>query len=107
MGQAGASSGAAHPGRRRMTANLQTGRGLTVKEAAALMNVSERPVYSAGKIRRLPPDLVEPCERGEMTINKALRIAEGKPAQPNREERHERMATELRRAGWSVIPPDA
>ena len=57
-----------------MTANLQT--GLTVKQAARLMNVSERNVYNARKLRRSGrDDLVARVECGELSINAALKLA--------------------------------
>lgn len=58
------------------TANLQT--GLTVKQAAKAMNVSERSVYMAMKIVRLRPDLEPLIAAGKLTLHKALKIAEGK-----------------------------
>lgn len=51
---------------------------LTVKQAARLMNVSERAVYMAAKVQRLRPDLAEEIRAGRMSTNAALRIAEGK-----------------------------
>lgn len=57
-----------------MTANLQT--GMTVKQAAETMNVSERNVYNARRlIRTNRTDLIAAVERGDMSINKALSIA--------------------------------
>ena len=57
-----------------MTANLQT--GMTVKQAAKAMNVSERNIYNARRlIRTNRTDLIEAVERGDMSINKALSIA--------------------------------
>jgi hypothetical protein len=66
------------------TANLQSGapaaRGLTVKEAAALMNVSERQVYQARKLLRIgDPELIAAVDRGEMSIHEALRTAQQRP----------------------------
>jgi hypothetical protein len=90
-----AATATAAPRRGRARLNLQTGGGLTVKEAAKLMNVSERSVYLAAKVIRLRPDLAERIERGEMKINQAIRIIDGKTARPpNREERHQKMAAE-------------
>ena len=59
-----------------MTANLQT---LTVKEAARLMNVSERSVFTARKIARLRPDLVPRIEAGEMSLNAAAQMLTNRP----------------------------
>lgn len=59
------------------TANLQSPR-LTVKDAARLMNVSERMVYVAGVVLRLRPDLAAKVEAGTMSMNEAHRIATGK-----------------------------
>lgn len=50
-------------------ANLQT--GLTVKQAAKLMNVSERSVYMAARVQRDRPDLAAQCEAGTLSINAA------------------------------------
>jgi hypothetical protein len=54
---------------------------MTVKQAAQLMNVSERLVYMAIALRRSGrQDLIESVERGELSINAALKIANGKPS---------------------------
>ncbi|MBB3018610.1 lipopolysaccharide biosynthesis protein [Microvirga lupini] len=58
-------------------ANLQC-HGLTVREAAKIMNVSERSVYSAMKIHRLAKaqgrqDIIHAVEQGRMSINGALK----------------------------------
>ena len=46
-------------------------KGLTVREAAQLMNVSERAVYMARAIRATGrTGLIEACERGEMSLHK-------------------------------------
>lgn len=55
-------------------ANLQ----LTIKDAARLMNVSERSVYTAKRIARLRPDLTAKVEAGEMSLRQADMIATGK-----------------------------
>jgi hypothetical protein len=58
-----------------MTANLQT--GLTVKQAAQLMNVSERSVYLARKLARSGrADLCAAVERGELSMHAALQQIE-------------------------------
>lgn len=60
------------------TANLQSTR-VTVKQAAAAMNVSERMVYMAMSLMRSGrPDLVRRVEAGEIDLHKALSIAEGR-----------------------------
>ena len=56
-----------------MTANLQP--VLTVKDAARLMNVSERLVYMARAVQRLRPDLADEVDAGRMSVAKAHRIA--------------------------------
>ncbi len=63
-----------------MTANLQT--GMTVKQAAKALNVSERGIYDARRlIRTGRTDLVAAFERGDMSVNKALLLAgEKQPA---------------------------
>ena len=63
-----------------MTANLQA--KVTVKEAAKLMNVSERNVYNARRlIRTGRADLIAAVKRGDMSTNKALTLAgEKQPA---------------------------
>lgn len=58
-----------------MTANLQ--RRLTVKERAALVNVSPRLISMADKVVRLRPDLEPQIMAGTMTVNQAHRIATG------------------------------
>ena len=69
-----------------MTANLQT--GMTMKQAAEVMNVSERSVYSARRLLRSGrDDLRAAVERGDMSLNKALSIAYGK----RRASRYERL----------------
>lgn len=60
-----------------MTANLQ----ITVKEAARIMNVSERSVYMMRKIMRLRPDLIPDIEAGTLTINAAMDKINKKPPQ--------------------------
>ncbi len=60
------------------TANLQPSL-LTVKEAAKLMNVSERCIYMAAAVARVRPDLAAEVEAGRMSINRAHAIAKGKP----------------------------
>ncbi|MEX0319029.1 MAG: hypothetical protein AB3N21_13810 [Ruegeria sp.] len=51
---------------------------VTVKQAAELMNVSERSVYLARAVNRLRPDLATEIEAGRLSINEAHRIATGK-----------------------------
>ena len=58
----------------RSSANLQP----TVAQLAKLMNVSERSIYLARKVRRLRPDLVPAIESGELTLNAAIEQVEGK-----------------------------
>jgi hypothetical protein len=61
------------------SANLQPA-SLTVKQAAAAANVSERTVYMALKILRSGrTDLIGACERGEMSLHKALKIIDRVP----------------------------
>ncbi len=57
-----------------MTAKLQT--GMTVKQAAKALNVSERGIYDARRlIRTGRTDLVAAVKRGDMSVNKALVLA--------------------------------
>lgn len=66
------------------TANLQSGR-LSVRQAAELMNVSERSIYTATRILRSGrQDLIEKIERGEMSLHAATRIFDGNDKQPDR-----------------------
>lgn len=59
-----------------MTANSQ----LTVKQAARLMNVSERSVYDARKLMRSGrEDLIERVEAGNLGLHRALILAGLKP----------------------------
>ena len=55
-------------------ANLQ----LTTKQAARLLNVSERSVYLARRVRLLRPDLEPRIMGGELSLNEAHCIATGK-----------------------------
>jgi len=82
-----------------MTANLQT--GLTVKQAARLMNVSERSVYNARKLRRSGrDDLVARVECGELSINAALKLAYPQQAEPKPD------ALALLMKVWCVVSPE-
>ena len=49
---------------------------LTVKQAAALMNVSERSVYMARRVRREAPDLSAEVAAGQLTVHAAIREIE-------------------------------
>jgi hypothetical protein len=66
---------------RRGTANLQ---GLTVKQAAAMMNVSERTIYTGRTVWRRAPHLERPIMAGTMFLNEAYRLAtnKAKPTAP-------------------------
>jgi hypothetical protein len=60
-----------------VTANSQLSRRITFKQAAKLMNVSERSVYSALKLERSGrDDLVTAVERGELSLHAALKQLE-------------------------------
>jgi hypothetical protein len=61
----------------RATANLQ--KGLTVKQAAKLMNVSERMIYMARKVCACAPELGDKILAGEMSMNEAYRLVTNKP----------------------------
>ena len=79
---AGGGGDAAEPLRgvvRQPTANLQP--FLTVKQAAMLMNVSERSVYMARAVHRLRPDLAALLDAGTMSLASAYRMATNKAAQ--------------------------
>ncbi len=68
-----------------MTANLQA--KVTVKEAAKLMNVSERSVYMAMKVLRSGrQDLIDAIDKGEISTNKAVSMLENK-AKPTKYDR--------------------
>ena len=58
------------------TANLQS--RPTVRQAALLMNVSERSVYMAAAVQRLRPDLAAELDAGTMTVAAAYGEATGK-----------------------------
>ncbi len=63
------------------TANLQSGNKsrLTVKQAAILMNVSERTIYMARELKRTGrEDLVTAVEQGKMSLHAALKLARPK-----------------------------
>jgi excisionase family DNA binding protein len=51
---------------------------MTVKQAAQALGVSERTIYMARRLGRLRPDLATRVRAGEMSVNKALQVAEGK-----------------------------
>jgi hypothetical protein len=56
-----------------VTANLQK---LSVRQAARLMNVSERQVYKAGELFRIGrEDLVTEVEAGRLALHAALKLA--------------------------------
>ncbi|MDE2397506.1 MAG: hypothetical protein KGM91_18900 [Burkholderiales bacterium] len=77
------------------TANLQ---GLTVKQAASIMNVSERGVYDARRlIRSARADLIAEVEAGRMSLNRALMLAG---------ERALRSGLAALRNAWSRATPD-
>ena len=79
-----------------MTANLQT--KTTVKQAAVLMNVSERSIYSARRLFKSGrDDLIAAVERGDMSINKALSIAYGQ----HRTSRYKRLVR-----AWNACDED-
>lgn len=59
------------------SANLQAP-GLTIKQIATLMNVSERLIYMARTVRRLRPDLGDEITAGKMSVHAAWIIATGK-----------------------------
>lgn len=59
-----------------MTANLQP--RMTVRQAATLMNVSERSIYMARAVHRLRPDLAMEIDAGRLSVAAAHRIATGK-----------------------------
>ena len=63
------------------TANLQ----MTVKQAAMLMNVSERTIYMARKIERLRPDLGDAVMADTMSLNAAYIVATGKQKKGTRD----------------------
>ena len=59
------------------TANLQP--RMTVKQAARLMNVSERMIYMVGAIQRRSPHLGAELEAGRISVNEAYRLVTNKP----------------------------
>jgi hypothetical protein len=55
---------------------------MTARQAAQQMSVSERSVYTARRIIRSGrQDLIDACERGEMSLNAALKQIDGPPKQ--------------------------
>lgn len=60
-----------------MTANLQKP-GLTIRQIAQMMNVSERSIYKCKAIMRVRPDLEAPLMNGTMSLDEAHRIAFGR-----------------------------
>lgn len=62
------------------TANLLPRLALTVKDAARLMNVSERSVYMARRVLRARPDLADAIMRGELSLHAAAQIVGGAKA---------------------------
>jgi hypothetical protein len=67
-----------------MTANLQ--KRMTVKQAAQLMNVSERLIYMARKVCECSEELSAKIEKGEMSVNEAYRLVTNK-AKPTKYDR--------------------
>jgi hypothetical protein len=53
--------------------------GVTLKQAAQIMNVSERMVQKASVVMRLRPDLEPLLWNGQMSMDRAYRIARGLP----------------------------
>jgi hypothetical protein len=94
-----------------MTANLQG--GFTIKQAAAVMNVSERMVYMARELMQTGrADLCAAVESGKLTILAALK--EAKPERycaPDRAERLRRLWNSLSEAeradfiAWAGLRP--
>lgn len=61
------------------TANLQTPRTLvTVKQAAEMMNVSERLVYMIAWVEQNAPDLIPAVEQGNLSVHAATQIAKAR-----------------------------
>jgi hypothetical protein len=78
-------------------ANLQS--GLTVKQAARALNVSERMVYMARRIVRSGrQDLITACTRGELSVNAAVRIIDRdrRPARRPRADQFRQLAERAR-----------
>ena len=67
--------------------------GLTVEQAAKLMNVSTRSVYDAMRLRRTGrEDLIARVEAGELTLHRALILAGVK---------RERSRLDAMKAAWA------
>lgn len=73
-------------------ADLQS--GLTVRQAAKLLNVSERLVYMTKRVMRSGrQDLVDAIERGDISVHAALREIDGpKPKAPRADRDLDRLA---------------
>jgi hypothetical protein len=68
-----------------MTENQPANLQMTVKDAAKLMNVSERLVYMSRRVVRSGRlDLVDAITRGDVTTDAALRIIDGPKPPPDR-----------------------
>lgn len=88
-----------------MTANLQF--RLTVEQAAKVMTVSPRLVYMARRISREATVLALEVSAGRLSVHAATKLLDARQRRtPSPSLRLERMAAELRRAGWSVTAPD-
>jgi hypothetical protein len=80
-----------------MTANLQS--PMTVRQAARLMNVSERSVYMAGRILREAPDLEPEINAGRLSLHAATRLLD------ERQGRARSVEPALRKA-WRLASPE-
>jgi hypothetical protein len=54
-------------------------KGLTIKQAAEVMNVSERMIYMARAVQRSRPDLADKIAEGTMSMAEAYRLTTKKP----------------------------
>jgi hypothetical protein len=68
------------PRRPYSTANLQ----ITIKQAATLMNVSERSVYMARKVGRNRPDLEPEIMAGRMSLHHAYQLSTNNRTKPTK-----------------------
>jgi hypothetical protein len=66
----------------------------SIKQAAAIMNVSVRTVYLAIELQRCRPDLEPRLMSGELTLREALRIA--KPDKYAKRDKVEQWAAQYR-----------
>ena len=81
---------------------------ITVKQAARVMNVSERLVYMARRIRHEAPDLAPAIEAGHLSLHAATRQLDARQGRTQTMQRVWHRATTAEREAflrWLEAPP--